>query len=312
MKRWALLFMVSSGLATAQTAPRKGQPVEPAQPSAKATPKVTPKAAAPTPATAPAPVDPGPARLAAPAPNPDPVATPPAGPGPAALLPGAPNETTPLANARYELPTSPAPLVGYAPQAAGPLPAYPGVPLVAPPLPGNPTQTVGAGPLMRLFGDVKASQPGDVLTIVITQQAVAAANADKSGERSAETAFDGGSGAFRMLPGFGLVYTGKQSGKSNEKGSFSVATTFSATVVALKPNGNLVVEGEQCVTMDGKPQKVRIRGEVRPSDVKADNTVESTRLANVTIDWGGLRDQPRKGFLATVGKALGALFGWLF
>ena len=49
---------------------------------------------------------------------------------------------------------------------------------------------------------------------------------------------------------------------------------------------------------------------MRPYDVTPDNTVESTRVANVRIEFVGVRDRgKRKGLFDILGGALEALFG---
>ncbi len=237
-----------------------------------------------------------------------------------APLPGTPVATdrgntpdAPVDRIRYAAPSGPAPQVGYAPQAGAPLPGYPGIPATAGGAPGYPSEARGTGPLTSLFTDLKACRPGDVLTIVITQQAVAAANASKESGRQAGVDFDGGAGVLRFLPGFGMNLSTSSTGSTKDTSNFSVATTFTVTVVETSPNGNLVVEGQQVVNLDGRDQWVKLRGEVRPYDVKPDNTVESTRVANVKIEFVGTRArQKRKGVLDFIGGALESLFGLFF
>lgn len=218
----------------------------------------------------------------------------------------------PLANLRYEMPQDIAPQVGYAAVESGPLPAYPGVAMSNMALPGNPGVNMGVGPLTKIFTDTKAAMPGDVVTIVVTQSAVAAANADKSAERSATASGMGGSGIFSFLPKLGLALDAKQSGKSGETGNFSLATTFTALVTAVKPNGNLMLEGSQTVTMDGRPQHLKMTGEVRPYDISADNTVPSTKVANVTLKWDGLRSREHRNIFDRAAGFIERLFGSLF
>ncbi|MBI5834568.1 MAG: flagellar basal body L-ring protein FlgH [Armatimonadetes bacterium] len=220
----------------------------------------------------------------------------------------------PVANPRYDMPTTPAVAVGYAPQAAGPLPTYPGLGGPTMPLTGNPAQTIGAGPLVRLFTDIKASGPGDTVTIIITQQAVAAANAAKSSNRDTSGTFNAGTGLLSFLPAFSFGWKGGNTGKSDESGNFSINTTFTAMVAAVLPNGNLQLEGQQQVLMDGKPQWVKLTGECRPYDITADNTIASTKVANVKIEWNGLRGKTGtgKGLFDVIGGAIKSLFGWLF
>ncbi len=221
--------------------------------------------------------------------------------------------TRPRHSLRWEAPTTPAPQIGYAPQAAQPLPGYPGFTTASTGQLGFPSATSNTGQLGSLFTDLKASRPGDVLTIVITQQAVAAANADKQSGRTVGLAFDGGSGLLSFLPSFGMDLQTSNQGTTNDTSGFNVETTFTVTIAELLPNGNLKVEGRQVVNMDGRDQWVKLTGEIRPYDVRPDNTIESTRVANVDIEFVGTRAQkPRKGLFDVIGGALESLFGILF
>jgi flagellar L-ring protein precursor FlgH len=249
-----------------------------------------------------------------------PLAAPPAEPpaaaagaeSPATFSQRGPAGATPVGNPRYAMPTEPAPQIGYAPAIAGPLPGYPGIGATTMPMAGSPSQALNIGPLVRLFTDLKASGPGDVLTVVITQSATAASGAEKSSSRATSGTMSAGTGALRFLPGMTFGWQGSTDGKSANTGNFSIATTFTVVITAVLPNGNFQVEGEQQVRMDGKPQGVKIVGEVRPYDIDNTNSVQSTQVANVKIDWTGIRAPQEKGILATISKTLNSLFGWMF
>ncbi len=244
----------------------------------------------------------------------------PAGEAPAGSAGAAPsteaNERArvPAERPRFAPPADPAPEVGYAPQAGAPLPAYPGVAAAATAVGSYPSRVLSTGPLANLYTDLKACQVGDVLTIVIAAQATAEANADKSSTRDMGMDFGGGTGALaRLLPAFGMSYKGSNKGNTKDSSSFNVGTTFTVTVTGLAPTGNLQVEGQQVVNIDGRDQWVKIKGEVRPYDVKPDNTVDSTRVANVRIEFLGVRAQKkRKGLFDIIGGAFETVLGWLF
>lgn len=232
---------------------------------------------------------------------------------PRAGIPSGSRAGLPTGNQRYAPPAGPAPQVGYAPQTLPPLPGYPGIAPTAGGQPGFPSRTTGTGALASLFTDLKACGPGDVLTIIISQQAVAAANANKNSQRDVKIGFDGGAGLLSFLPSFGLTYQGGANGKTNDTSSFNVATTFTVVVTEVAANGNLLVEGQQVVEMDGRPQWVKLSGEVRPYDVNPNNTIESTKVANVHIEFVGTRARERRrGLLEVIGGAIESLFGIFF
>jgi flagellar L-ring protein precursor FlgH len=228
------------------------------------------------------------------------------------VLERGPAGRTPLPNPRFAQPVSPAPWVGYAPQASGPLPAYPGFPSGVGGQTGYPSQAVGAGAMAQLYTDLKASRAGDVLTIVVTQQAVANASGARTVARDFGIDFQKGTGFLSFLPDGGIEGGASTTGRREQNGSFTMATRFTVTVAEVLPNGNLLVQGSQQVMMDGKPQSVKLVGEVRPYDVSAGNTIESTKVANVHIEFDGLQSNRGKTVLDMLARAVERLFGIFF
>ena len=73
------------------------------------------------------------------------------------------------------------------------------------------------------------------------------------------------------------------------------------TIAEVLPNGSFVVRGEKWMKLNQGDEYIRIAGLIRPMDISADNTIDSTRIANARITYGGkgtMADSNRMGWLA--------------
>jgi flagellar L-ring protein precursor FlgH len=148
--------------------------------------------------------------------------------------------------------------------------------------------------------DVRAHFPGDLLTVIIDEQSKGrkAATTQGSNESSVSASvqdfFGIPAGAVKFLPrGFnpeGIVTaeTRRESaadGKTTREGTLSARITV--RVIARDGAGNLHIQGDKIVTLNSEDQHIVLTGVVRPEDIRPDNTVLSSRLADARISYYG-------------------------
>ena len=81
------------------------------------------------------------------------------------------------------------------------------------------------------------------------------------------------------------------SSQLNGQGTTSRTTTLSTTLTArvthVLPDGGLVVEASKQIQVNSEHQLITVRGVVRPADIDATNSVQSSRLAQLEVDIDG-------------------------
>lgn len=161
-----------------------------------------------------------------------------------------------------------------------------------------------------LLGDRRASQLGDLLTVVIEIDEEAemrnSTQRTRSGSESVEVGGVFGIGPDEIGELKGLdgtfdvtgdsSYRGNGTTRRNEKLTLRVA----ATVVDVLPNGQLVIQGDQEVRVNNELRELRVAGIVRPGDISRYNEIPYDRIAGARISYGGrgqitAAQQPRWG-----------------
>jgi flagellar L-ring protein precursor FlgH len=179
----------------------------------------------------------------------------------------------------------------------------PGYKPVQMPMPKPETASYNANSLWRngsraFFKDQRAARVGDLLTVTvnITDKANIANETQRSRvskEDSGVTDFIGaktlGAQAQKVLPGRFITADGNTStdGKGSVVRQEALQTNVAAVVTQVLPNGNLVVEGKQEIRVNFEIRELIVAGVVRPEDIQSDNTIDSTKIAQARIAYGG-------------------------
>jgi flagellar L-ring protein precursor FlgH len=140
-----------------------------------------------------------------------------------------------------------------------------------------------------LTSDIKAAAVGDVLTVLVVEEAQAA-NAAQTGEQRRSDLTVGLQGSFNRF-GFqtgGRFQSGTQfQGRGETMRSERIRARLTVRVVAVDSVGNLLVEGRRTTRINGEEQTIVIRGKVRPLDISPENTVLSSALAELELSYDG-------------------------
>lgn len=139
--------------------------------------------------------------------------------------------------------------------------------------------------------DFRASQVGDLITIVVSEQTSAVATGGTNSSRKSAANSSVASLAGIVRPGLSglLNVTGDQSLQSTGETTrgATLTTTIAGTVVAIAPSGALTVEARKEIAVNSERQTITLRGVVRPADLTVANTVQSNQLAGLSIQISG-------------------------
>ncbi|UYO00673.1 MAG: flagellar basal body L-ring protein FlgH [Devosia sp.] len=161
------------------------------------------------------------------------------------------------------------------------------------------------------FKDERAHRIGDILTVMVTIDDSAQINNQTQRSRnSTNSAGMGGifgaavsgvsAGSIDPSAAIDLSSGVRDTGNGSVNRAESLETSVAAVVTQVLPNGNLVIEGRQEVRVNFEVRDLIVAGIVRPSDIQANNTIASTKIAEARISYGGrgqITDvqQPRYG-----------------
>lgn len=160
-----------------------------------------------------------------------------------------------------------------------------------------------------LTADHKAFRVGDVLTVQVVENAMATANADTGTQRRNNLGVDLSVTYPRIKSAAANASVGGDfdgGGSTERRGQLVAQLTVSIRDVLA--NGDLLVAGEQQLTINDEHQRIAVTGRVRPQDISEANVVLSTRIADADITYvgeGHLADRQKPAWWRQVADWLG-------
>ncbi len=150
-----------------------------------------------------------------------------------------------------------------------------------------------SSPYLDLASDVHARNVGDLLTIVVLDQASATSQGTTTSQRTSSatssiSSLFGQKSAHNALNNL-LNTSGQQqlNGQGTTSRQTTVSTTVSARVLRVLPNGDLIVEGRKLISINSEYQTVSLRGIVRQVDLGAGNSVGSNQVEDLEVRING-------------------------
>jgi flagellar L-ring protein precursor FlgH len=151
----------------------------------------------------------------------------------------------------------------------------------------------------QFFKDSRARAVGDIVTILVTENATAKVEAKTDASRTHEQ--EAGLLDFLNLEGklkergiplgsTNLVNTSSNrdfSGDAKTDRKDSLTASIAAVVTQVMPNGLLVIQGQREVMVNYEKQVMTLQGLIRPEDISSQNTIGSGKIAEARIAYAG-------------------------
>ncbi len=153
--------------------------------------------------------------------------------------------------------------------------------------------TASSAQIQSMFADPKANQVGDALTVIIQE------NASASNRTSTKTAKNSKTAISSTVPGAGNILDfiplhsldsgidNQYTGDASTSRSARLTARMTVTVVGKKPNGDKIIEGVRTLKINGENEAIYVNGSVNPTMVRRDNTVLSSSIADLQIEYTG-------------------------
>lgn len=172
------------------------------------------------------------------------------------------------------------------------------LPVALPVDPASPPNSLFGRRSLNLLTDVRASNVGDTLTVIIQINDQAEFENESERERESDVDFDfsifasgrgfqGPSSSAEADADLGIGSGSNYRGSGSIDRSERLRLLFAVTVTEVLPNGNLVIAGTQEVRVNAEVRILQLAGVVNPLDISRANTVGYEKIAEARISYGG-------------------------
>ena len=156
----------------------------------------------------------------------------------------------------------------------------------------------------NLFSDNRARGIGDIVTVKISESTVISGKENSKADSSNGHSISLDTSSFLSkvkdisgyLPNISANTSHNFDGQGEYGSNRNINLELTAVVTEILANGNLIIEGNRDVNINGEKYNIKLSGIVRPIDINIDNEIQSTAIANANITLEG------KGFLTRAGK----------
>ncbi|GIV54084.1 MAG: flagellar L-ring protein [Candidatus Kapaibacterium sp.] len=140
-----------------------------------------------------------------------------------------------------------------------------------------------------LYSDVKAFRRGDVVTILIVEDAQAdnQATTRNSSQTELGVQASGSVGNTQGSAGASIGTTNTFNGQGTTNRSERIRAKLTARITDASNLNALQIEGTRTVTINGETQTITLRGFVRFVDIAPDNTIYSFQIADLVLIYNG-------------------------
>jgi flagellar L-ring protein precursor FlgH len=150
-----------------------------------------------------------------------------------------------------------------------------------------------SGRLSRMSTDVRAMRPHDLISVVVEENLAASTDGTVKNSRAsdANSGISGLIGTLHAGSALQNLINQHSANDLNAQGTSatnsSLSTVFGGQVVAVLPNGILVIEAARQVEFSQQTQTIILRGLVRPEDISQQNQVLSTAISSLELEVRG-------------------------